>query len=204
MKNITLILTIFLISFIDAFGQINPVQNLTWEHEYVFQHNYFTLAWDEPILPHNELVGYNVYRENELYRFQIENSLYNLEQGSNCGEDFLLYGIGEPFLVHVTAIYNPNQIESTFTETVLVKGALLTIPDFENTNAILYPNPTDGILNIGNENLSKILIFDISGKIINEFKPQSTIDLSNISKGFYLIKLISNNGGVLTDKIIIE
>ena len=203
MRRIILTLIIFLIFIIDSFGQINPIQNLTWEHEYVFPNNYFTLAWDEPMLPHNELVGYNVYRENELYRFQTENSLFNLEQATNCGEDFLIFGNGEPFVVHVTAIYNPNQMESTFTETVMIEGPLLNNPEFEKTNAILYPNPTNGILNIGNKDLSNILIFDISGKVVKEFKPQSKIDLSDISKGLYLIQLISDTE-VLTDKIIIK
>ena len=203
MKNITLILTIFLISFIDSFGQINPVQNLTWEAEYVFPNNYFTLAWDEPILPHNELLGYNIYREDELYRFQTENSLYHLESGANCGEDFLYYGTGMPFFAHVVAVYNPGPVESTFTETVFIEGLALNVNDFENYKAILYPNPTNGILNVGNDNLNKILIFDFSGKQIEEFEPKNQIDLSDISKGIYLIKLISDEG-ILTDKIIIR
>lgn len=204
MKRVIILLTIFLFSIIDLFGQINPVQNLTWEHEYTFQYNYFTLAWDEPVLPHNELAGYNVYREDELYRFQTENSLYNLEQASNCEEDFLFFGNGEPFLVHVTAVYNPNKTESTFTETVLVEGPLLASSSFEKTKTILYPNPTDGVVNINSGNPSKILIFDVSGKMIQEFMPQSKIDLSNMPKGVYLIKLIASDGGELNDKIIIK
>jgi hypothetical protein len=203
MKNISLILTIFLISFVDSFGQINPVQNLTWDHYYVSPNNYFILEWDEPASPHDELIGYNIYREDELYRFQTENSLYNLESGANCGEDFLFFENGMPFFAHVVAVYNPGPVESTFTETVFVKGLALNINDFENYKAILYPNPTNGILNVGNDNLNKILIFDISGKQIKVFEPKNQIDLSDMSKGIYLIKLISDEG-ILTDKIIIK
>jgi len=184
-----------------SFGQTNPITNLTWSQTYEFPNNYFSLQWDAPALPHSTLIGYNVYRENELYRFQTGNSLYLLPQGSNCDIDFLFYDPA-PFLVHVTAVYSPGNTESTFTETVQVLGALLSNPEFKKIDAVLYPNPTNGILNIGNRNLTKILIYDISGKIIKEFKPQPTIDLSSMPKGFYLIKLISDKGESI-DKIIV-
>jgi hypothetical protein len=82
-------------------------------------------------------------------------------------------------------------------------GQLLSNPKFKKIEAVLYPNPTSGILNIGNTNLTKILIYDISGKVIREFKPQATIDLSTMSKGFYLIKLVSDLGESI-DKIIVH
>ncbi|MBC8756689.1 T9SS type A sorting domain-containing protein [Kordia sp. YSTF-M3] len=203
MKRSILIFTIFLTFVCTSFGQTNPVLNLTWDHTYVYPpgNNYFDLSWDEPALPHDALIGYNVYRGTELYRFQTENSLYNLIQGANCGEDFLFYNPA-PFFVHVTAVYSPNNTESTFTETVQVDGPLLSNPEFKKMDAILYPNPTSGILHIGNTNLTKILVYDISGKIIRELKPQATVDLSNMPKGFYFIKLMSEKGET-TDKIIV-
>ena len=56
-----------------SFGQNNPVENLTWSQSYVYMHNFFELDWDEPATPHDELIGYNVYRNDELYRFQTDN-----------------------------------------------------------------------------------------------------------------------------------
>src|SRR5690606_39503594 len=64
----------------------------------------------------SELIGYNVYRDNDLYRFQTENTLYNFEQSSNCDEDFLMYNNGLGFYAHVTAVYNPGSVESGYTE----------------------------------------------------------------------------------------
>ena len=202
MKKITFTFIFFLIYTLQTFGQINPVTNLNWNFHYNFA-NYYELRWDEPTLPHGELIGYNIYRENELYRFQTGNSMYFLEQGSNCPGDFQLFNVEQGFFAHVTAVYNPGQVESTHIETVYINPPALKIDDFVKQKAILYPNPTNGIINIGNENLKKIQIYDFSGKKIKELEPKSQIDLLDISKGIYLIKLISDKG-ITIDKIILK
>jgi hypothetical protein len=207
MKTILLSFAIFLIFTFQSFGQINPITNLTWNHYYEQPNNYFILEWEEPDLPHDELIGYNVYREDELFIFINETSIYNIYDPvygivSNCGgEEFLFYSTGG-FTAYVTAVYNPEQIEST-PEAIEIDEPLLIINYIKKPKAILYPNPTNGILNIGNKNLTKIQLFDLTGKILKEFNPNPLVDLSNFSKGIYLIKLISDEG-IMTDKIIIK
>jgi len=203
MKKLILTFAITLSFVFQSFGQINPIENLTWWQWYDFPINYFILEWEEPQMPHDDLIGYNVYREDELYRFQEETSLYNLVESSNCEEEFLLYNGGSGFYAHVTAVYNPDETESTYTQTVWVDGYALNIIEAKQNMPILYPNPTTGILNIGNENIDKIILFDINGKMISEIKPKSQIDLSIFTKGIYMIKLISQKR-ILTGKIIIE
>lgn len=202
MKKITFTFTIFLLFCIQSFGQINPATNLTWNWHYNFG-NYFDLHWDAPATPHSELIGYNIYRENDLYRFQTGNNLYYLEQGSNCPSDFQDFNNGLGFYAHVTAVYNPEQVESTYTETIYINPGALQIDEFIGQKTILYPNPTNGILNVENQNLNKILIFDFSGKKVKELEPKSQIDLSDIPKGIYIVKLISDNE-VMINKILIE
>ena len=205
-KNISTIVLLLTIIF-QSLGQINPVRNVTFEQSYENMHNIFQLNWDEPDLPHNELIGYNIYRENELYKFQTENTLYYLYSSlgyiTNCGEDFLFYNTGEAFVGHITAVYNSGQVESTYIETFDCSGFALDNKQFENQKAILFPNPTNGTLNIGNKNLNKIIIYDFTGNKIKEWKSESQIDLSNFSKGIYILKLISNNG-ILFDKVVIK
>lgn len=204
MKTIRFILPVFffLTYNFQSFGQINPIENLTWSAWYEFPNNYFSLDWNEPEAPHDEIIGYNVYRESELYRFQIERSLYNLEEGSNCEEDFLYFNEGQPFYAHVTAVY-VGDIESGYTESVYVEGIVLNTNDYKEQKAIVYPNPTKGILNIQNKNIQNILVFDFTGKLIKEYTSKTQINLSNISKGVYIIKLISEKG-VLENKIILQ
>ena len=208
MKTKLLIFAFFTTFSFYTFGQNNPVQNLTFTQSYENMHNLFDLDWDEPTQPHNELIGYNIYRDNELYRFQTENTLYYLYAPlygyvSNDTGAFLMYGNGSGFEIHVTAVYNPGQIESNYLQTVYSSGAALTTNNFTQGKSVIFPNPTDGMLNIDNENLEKIVLYDISGKIISEFAPVSQIDLSTLTKGVYIIKLYSEKE-ITTNKIVIQ
>jgi len=205
--KLSLIITFLTFTF-QSFGQINPVENLTWSHWYDTPNNYFRLEWEEPESPHDQIIGYNIYRENDLYIFVNETSIYNIgppvhpANYSNCGgEDFFFYGDGDGFTAFVTAVYS-GQIESN-AETANIDGPLLSTNKFKRNEIKIYPNPTDGIVNIKSENLKKIKVFTLNGKIIKEYNPKNQIDLSEISKGIYIIKLISESG-VLTDKIIIK
>ena len=208
MKTKLLIFAFFTTFSFYTFGQNNPVQNLTFTQSYENMHNLFELSWDEPIQPHNELVGYNIYRDNELYRFQTEKTLYYLNTPlngyvTNDTGVFLLFGNGSGFEIHVTAVYNPGQIESNYLQTVYSSGAALTTNNFTQGKSVIFPNPTDGMLNIENENLEKIVLYDISGKIISEFAPVSQIDLSTLTKGVYIIKLYSEKE-ITTNKLVIQ
>jgi len=213
MKTKLFILAFFTTFMFKSFGQNNPVENLTWSQSYENMQNFFQLNWEEPLQPHNELLGYAIYRNGELYRFQTERTLYNLYTPvygfvSNCGADFLLYNNNqEPyssgFDVHVTAVYNPGPTESGYLQTVRSTRAALTTGNFISEKAMLFPNPTHGLLNIGNSHLEKIIVYDISGQVIREFAPNSQIDVSNISKGLYFIQLFSERGTIV-DKIVIE
>ncbi len=200
MKTITSTIGLFLLFTLQATGQINPVLNLTWEQTYVSPYNYFELAWDEPESPHDELIGYNVYREDELYRFQTETSLYNGPQGSNCDVDFLLYGNMQGFYAHVTAVYNPGPVESEYTQTVWVDGAAIGIKEHTAQEAILYPNPSRGILNVRlNTPLAaplEMTVFDVLGKKVYSTTlnhANSKVDLSFLENGLYVATFQGEN-----------
>ena len=110
-----------------SFAQLNPIQNLDLDHWYIYPNNYFILSWEEPDPSEDTLMGYNVYRENDLYCFTSELSLYHTPGASNCGEDFLIYGGGISFDIHVTAVYNSTLEESDYFETVHCDGFLIGI-----------------------------------------------------------------------------
>jgi len=78
MKTKLLFFLFFIAFMFSAFGQNNPVENLTFSQSYEYPNNFFELNWEEPAQPHNELLGYNIYRNDELFRFQTETTLYNL------------------------------------------------------------------------------------------------------------------------------
>jgi len=72
----------------------------------------------------------------------------------------------------------------------------------------IYPNPTSGIIyfDFAENNIQKIIISDVTGKVISEklvSQQQDDIDLSNHSNGIYIIEIYTDNN-VFSSKIIKE
>ncbi len=203
MKKQILLFTI-LIVFKSSFGQLNPINNLEWNHWYICPNNYFELSWDLPNPSQDTLVGYNIYRETDLYRFQTSTSLYNTEYGSNCDLDFLVYNGGQDFWIHVTAVYNSTQRESNYNDSAHCEGLAIGINERLGSKIRLFPNPTTGIITIDSDfEIRRIDIVSQSGKILEEFSQRSKLDLSSLPKGTYLINAYTDKS-IITNVVILE
>ena len=76
----------------------------------------------------------------------------------------------------------------------------------ENTsnNMSIYPNPTDGILNIEVESMTRITIFNTMGQVVydNEVvSDKETIDMTQYNEGMYLLRVTTENG-MMTEKVV--
>ena len=74
-------------------------------------------------------------------------------------------------------------------------------------NIVVYPNPSNSIINIQNTELLKIAsinLIDITGKNLIDTSNTSSIDVSNFIKGMYILKITSENGSVISKKIIVN
>ena len=72
-------------------------------------------------------------------------------------------------------------------------------PTIDLSNAITYYNNT---LNVNIKQDFNLVIYDLSGKIINRAKNQAKYDLSNLNAGIYFAKVILKSGQVKTIKLI--
>lgn len=184
--------TLFYFSLIlssQLFGQINPVQNLTWDHYYDSDNydNIFSLYWEEPEVPHDDIIGYNIYRNDELYRFQTEIGIGCYPQGGQY-EDcvFLDYNDGNSFTGYVAAVYEDG-IESDYIS-FEVGGVLLNIVEMKKGETKLYPNPVANILKFSGK-LSHISLFDAKGiQVISVEKSVEELNVSNLPSGTYLLQ----------------
>jgi len=64
-------------------------------------------------------------------------------------------------------------------------------------NFTLYPNPTTDVLNISSKNglnVSEIRITDMTGKVVKVQKDVSTVNVSNLAAGTYLIDITTKEG----------
>lgn len=76
-----------------------------------------------------------------------------------------------------------------------------------NNGISIYPNPTNSILNISGNGIEEISICDILGReIMNEkvSDVNSSINISSLSEGNYLVRITEKSGNISTQKIIIN
>ena len=65
----------------------------------------------------------------------------------------------------------------------------------------IYPNPTSGIIIINNDNVKKIEVLDVEGRILSGYKNTNTIDISKYGKGVYTLR-IELPEGVVVRKVV--
>ncbi|HET6226297.1 MAG TPA: T9SS type A sorting domain-containing protein [Bacteroidia bacterium] len=71
---------------------------------------------------------------------------------------------------------------------------MLTVPEQENElDAAMYPNPCVDKLNIEVLQLTKVSIFDVTGKVVLQ-STQSEIDVRDLAKGLYFVHITTKNG----------
>lgn len=77
-----------------------------------------------------------------------------------------------------------------------------------NEGVLVYPNPTNSMLNIKMANtginIKEVNVIDVTGKTVFSQSNSQAINVSNFSKGLYILKIESQNGGVATRKIVVK
>lgn len=111
---------------------------------------------------------------------------------------------GEILIAGLFTTYKNNSNSAFLVK--LYGDSVLSNYDFFNDKVIsIWPNPTKEILNINclnNTTISSIKIYNLQGKLIQEDK-NNTINVGNLSKGLYFVKVITEEGEV-TKKFIKE
>lgn len=113
----------------------------------------------------------------------------------------LIYSVGEVFVIPI----NPNDASSGLIGAISrIEFTSLSINEIEfNQNVKFYPNPTSNsvFLELENEIIKEIYIFDLSGKLVITLKNvNNQIDLSSLKTGTYFIK--TDNINIKSFKII--
>ncbi len=83
----------------------------------------------------------------------------------------------------------------------------LGVNDIQNENSIkVYPNPAKDVLNISVTQTSKLEIINVTGQMVEStwLEGQTSIDVSQLNKGIYFIKVTANDGNTVSQKVIIE
>lgn len=115
---------------------------------------------------------------------------------------------GQIGLFNVTLIINNDGCESNTSKEVRIN--VLSTQDITNSNINIYPNPSNGWVNVdlnGLEGAKKIQVMDVAGRLItslavNSAQTNYTLDMGNTNAGVYFVQIITD-GGSYNNKITI-
>ena len=73
----------------------------------------------------------------------------------------------------------------------------------------LFPNPCSEDLYIESDKRIKVIkVYSLSGKVVRSEQPYDSfsvhLNISDLEKGIYLVKIISSEGSIRTEKVIIQ
>lgn len=90
-----------------------------------------------------------------------------------------------------------------YAQNIFVEDDTAGINDFNTQSISIYPNPTSGILHIQSDvAIEKIEIYSLTGQLLKKEHSTTELNLNNLNKGVYLIKISPEKGTSLTKKII--
>jgi 3'-phosphoadenosine 5'-phosphosulfate sulfotransferase len=121
------------------------------------------------------------------------------------------FGLGTDTAINSVTVYWPGGTVDIITnpsinETLrITEGETLSIESTETSDLILYPNPTEKFLNLNSSygfNNAIYSVFDMAGKrVLNDRFNSNTIDVSELSTGNYILRIL-DNGIIKTQKFI--
>ena len=124
------------------------------------------------------------------------------------------FGLGQDENITTLTIYWPSGTIDILNnvavnqEVNVVEGQTLSIENTTTQSLNIYPNPVENFINIESDiNLTGTIIsvFDINGRRTLNYKKASSsnqIDVSGLSTGEYILRIVTSEGAIYTNKII--
>jgi len=78
--------------------------------------------------------------------------------------------------------------------------------DESSFNSVVYPNPATDVVNFeSNEPIAFVSIMTIDGRIVSAISnPGQTIDISNLTSGYYMMRIVSEDNNQQIHNLIVE
>ena len=111
-------------------------------------------------------------------------------------------------VVYLRSLNTINEMDEVFFDNFSLVSSTASVNDFSISNIKLYPNPAKDILTIQTTNgikIASVEVFDILGKqIIKSELQNNTLNVSELTQGMYIVKMISEEGNSISQKVVIE
>ena len=177
-----------------------PVQNLEGEYQWHNDEEYGAYVhWDRPDIT-ADLHHFKVLRSTGAYKDEVLVAEIPYD-GSNSYEYFdntydLIQGEFVYYSVNCVYIRGEEQCESEWWD---VGFWITDIEENTDKSINVYPNPTNGLLNIEGQGAMRITVSNLLGQTLNEVTAEgnTTLDLSRYESGMYLIRIETANGATM-------
>ena len=174
-----------------------PVQNLQGEYQWHNGEEYGAyISWDRPDITAN-LHHFKVLRSTGAYKDEVLVAEIPYD-GNNSYEYFdntydLIQSEYVYYSVNCVYIRGEEQCESEWSD---VGFWITDIEENTDKNIDVYPNPTNGLLNIEGQGTMHISVSNLLGQALQETTASgnTTLDMSRLESGMYLIRIESENG----------
>jgi hypothetical protein len=95
---------------------------------------------------------------------------------------------------------------SVYVDSIVFDNTLGTADfGYANNTISLYPNPAQEVLNISSSNsITKIEVYDLLGKKVASNINASNVNVADLGKGAYIVKVVQENGSVIAKQFIKE
>ncbi len=140
----------------------------------------------------------------KIYRNGVQVASGN-KAGWNTLSGIFILGKEVEIYIDDLKIYN-RAISASEVSNLYTNNSILNTPNFQakTSKATIYPNPTSDNFTIEMENeVKSVEIYSLLGQKILTATSKN-INISNVSKGVYLVRIEDSNNAVSTQKLIIE
>jgi PKD repeat protein len=141
--------------------------------------------------------------------FQVNAVAFGATQANMCQGDSILLGGAYQYIsgVYYDTLMASNSCDSIVETTLTVSPCTDVLENGLEVKISVYPNPTKGQLTIRADEIGVLQIRNSIGQLIKSTSIQFNtveLDLSAYEKGMYFISVQSQNGVVVTEKVILQ
>lgn len=178
-------------------GGIVSFDGSTWTHYNTSNSN----------IPSNDITAITSYQNQIIFNNYSINGLTVLSNGTWTTYNNTNTNLATSFHAHeMKTLGDKIYVGTNGGLLIFDLGAIANIDNKKDIQYILYPNPTNGFVNIkglahNNQN-QRVEITTLEGKLVWEQKSNERIDISNFPNGIYTLNILNNNKIVYSEKVV--
>ncbi len=105
--------------------------------------------------------------------------------------------------IYIAFVMTQDDGDNWFIDNVNVTGTLGNVTFDGEIKTSVFPNPTNGTLNISsNATFEKSVLYDILGKEVKSFGNDTSLDISSVTPGVYILRIFTTEETVLSHRIV--